>query len=239
MLASTHMWSKVLRFLTGVLMLPLCVAVTWALVDLLTHLPAGRDFISPQTLALLGGYFAWLTLYLCVMRPMHAYVWAHELTHALWGMLFFARIHSIRAKPTGGAVSLSKTNTLIALSPYFFPFYTMVVLLLRWIISFWIPMAPYELIWLFLVGFTWGLHFTFTIQTLLIRQPDIVDNGRIFSLTLIYLLNLAGICLWVVFTTPATFASLGEYLFGRTAQVYTEAWDGGVACWELIHNLWS
>jgi len=230
------MWTRILRFVAGIVMVPLCVAVTWALVDLLNALPAGREFIPPQTLALLGGYFFWLGLYLCVMRPMHAYVWAHELTHALWGLLFLARVHSIRVKPTGGAVSLSKTNTLIALSPYFFPFYTMLVLLLRWIISFWIPMEPYELIWLFLVGFTWGFHFTFTVQTLLIRQPDIVDNGRVFSLTLIYLLNLAGICLWVVCTTPATLTSLGNFLTERTALVYAAVWDQGVTLWKMCRS---
>ncbi len=226
-----HMWPKVLRFLAGIVLLPLCVAVSWSLADLLNSLPPTPELFPPQTLALAGGYFVWLGIYLCVMRPMHAYVWAHELTHALWGLLFLARIHSIRVKPTGGAVSLSKTNTLIALAPYFFPFYTMVVLLLRGILSIWIPMNPYELIWLFLVGFTWGFHFTFTVQTLLIRQPDIVDNGRVFSLTLIYLLNLAGICIWVVCTTPATFADLGGYLASRTAMTYLELWDSLVACW--------
>jgi hypothetical protein len=216
------MWSKVLRLLIGIGMLPLCVAVTLGLIDLLNSLPPTPAFIAPETLALLGGYFIWLGLYLCVMRPMHAYVWAHELTHALWGLLFLAKIHAIRVKPTGGAVSLSKSNTLIALAPYFFPFYTMVVLLLRWIISIWIPMDPYELAWLFLVGFTWGFHFTFTVQTLLIRQPDIVDNGRVFSLTLIYLLNLAGIGLWVVCTTPATCAELGGFLVDRIVQAYLQ-----------------
>ena len=233
------MWSKVLRFMAGILMLPLCVAVSWALVDLLCAIPPTKGIISPQSIALLGGYFAWIGLYLCIVRPMHAYVWAHELTHALWGLLFLARIHSIRAKPTGGAVSLSKTNALIALSPYFFPFYTMVVLLLRWIISLWIPMEPYELLWLFLVGFTWGFHFTFTVQTLMIRQPDIVDNGRVFSLTLIYLLNLAGICLWVVFTTPASVADLGGHLGNRIAMVYAQVWDWLVALWGVCQNLWA
>ena len=233
------MWTKVLRMLTGILMLPLCVAVTQGLADLLCSLPPTKGIVSPESIALIGGYFAWLGVYLCVMRPMHAYVWAHELTHALWGLLFFARIHAIRVKPTGGSVSLSKTNVLIALSPYFFPFYTMVVLVLRWIINFWVPMQPYELIWLALVGFTWGFHFTFTIQTLLVRQPDVVDNGRIFSLTLIYLLNLTGICLWVVFTTPATFASLGGFLADRITVVYVQVWDWLVQLWDLISSLWK
>lgn len=233
------MWSKILRLLTGILMLPLCVAVTWALVDLLCSLPPTRAFIAPETLALLGGYFTWLLLYLCVVRPMHAYVWAHELTHALWGLLFLAKIHSIRVKPTGGAVSLSKTNVLISLAPYFFPFYTMVVLLIRWIIAFWIPMDPYQLVWLFLVGLTWGFHCTFTVQTLLIRQPDIVENGRVFSLALIYLLNLAGICLWVVCTTPATLARLGVFLWDRIQMVYLQIWDWLVLLWEAASRLWQ
>jgi len=230
---------KLLRLLTGMLLLPLCVAVSWALVDLLAGLPLTKGIVSPESIALLGGYFIWLGVYLGIVRPTHAYVWAHELTHALWGLLFGARIHAIRVKPTGGAVALSKTNTLIALAPYFFPFYTMVVLLLRAILSIWIPMAPYELIWLFLVGFTWGFHFTFTVQTLLIHQPDVVDNGRVFSLTLIYLLNLAGICVWVICTTPATFADLGSHLVARTALVYVWTWSGLVALWAMIAQWWK
>jgi hypothetical protein len=225
---------KLLRLLVGILLLPLGVAVTWALVDLLCALPPTRELFTSPTIALLGGYFCWLAMYLCVMRPLHAYVWAHELTHALWGLLFFAKVHSIRVKPTGGAVSLSKTNILIALSPYFFPFYTMLVLLLRWLLSLWLPMEPYQLIWLFLIGFTWGFHFTFTIQTLLIHQPDIVDNGRVFSLALIYLLNLTGIGLWVVCTTEATLAALSDYLTLRTTLVYSAIMDYAVAGYDLL-----
>lgn len=225
---------KLLRLLAGILLLPLCVAVTWALVDQLCALPPTGALFSAPTIALLSGYFAWLAMYLCVMRPLHAYVWAHELTHALWGLLFGARIHAIRVKPTGGAVSLSKTNILIALSPYFFPFYTMVILLLRWVVSCWIPMEPYQWIWLFLVGFTWGFHFTFTLQTLMIRQPDVVENGRVLSLALIYLLNLAGICLWVVCTTEASLAALGHHLAHRSMLVYTGIGDHLVALYEQL-----
>jgi hypothetical protein len=228
---------KLLRLLAGILLLPLGVAVTWALADLLYAIPPTGSLFSAPTIALLAGYFCWLAMYLCVMRPLHAYVWAHELTHALWGLLFGARIHSIRVAPTGGAVSLSKTNLLIALSPYFFPFYTMVILLLRWILSLWIPMDPYQWIWLFLVGFTWGFHFTFTIQTLMIHQPDIVENGRVFSLALIYLLNLAGICLWVVCTTEATLATLSRHLAHRSLAVYLWIGDQLVALFEQLQTL--
>jgi hypothetical protein len=88
-------------------------------------------------------------------------------------------------------------------------------ILVRLVLSIWVPMASWDLLWLFLVGFTWGFHFTFTVHTLTVRQPDIVENGRVFALTLIYLLNILGIGLWVVCTTPATLAD-----FGLTGRVY-------------------
>lgn len=219
------MWRKILRLTFGILLLPLCAAVTGALLDVLRDLPPTPGLASPQTLALTGGYFTWLLLYLTVLRPMRAYIWAHELTHALWGLCFGASIHDIRVHEGGGAVALSKTNVWIALAPYFFPFYTMVVIGIHALLGIWYPMARWEMVWLFLVGLTWGFHFTFTVQTLLVRQPDLIDHGRLFSLALIYLLNLAGIGIWVVCTTPATWGELGGHLLSRAATCYAWVWS--------------
>jgi hypothetical protein len=215
------MIDKILRFVIALALLPLCVAVTLATSDLLRQLPSdAAHLVSPQTASLAGGYLTWLTVYFLLPLPMRAYIWGHELTHALWGLLFGARIHKIDVKAKGGSVLLSKSNTLITLAPYFFPFYTLAVLLLRFAINLATPMQPYELAWLFAVGFTWGFHFTFTIHSLMIRQPDIVQCGRLFSYVLIYLLNLTGIGVWVVGTTPATAGGLSRLLAQRTVQSY-------------------
>jgi hypothetical protein len=214
------MWRKFLRLLWGLLLLPLCAAAAWALVDLLTSLPPTPGLATPPTLAMAGGCLTWLLLYALLPRPMRAYIWAHELTHALWGLLFGARVHAIRVHEGGGAVALSKTNIWIALAPYFFPLYTLVVIAARALLGLWLPLAGWELFWLFLVGLTWGFHATFTIQSLLIRQPDLVEHGRLFSLTLIWLLNLAGIAIWVVCTTPATLSELSGHLARRTMECY-------------------
>jgi hypothetical protein len=217
------MFSRIIRFLIGLVLLPLCVAVTLATSDLLRSLPTDPDWlVSPQTAALAGGYLVWLAVFLLLPLPVRTYIWGHELTHALWGLLFGARIHKIKVQSKGGCVHLSKSNTLITLAPYFFPFYTLLVLLLRAVLGLMTPMHPYELAWLFLVGLTWGFHFTFTVHSLVIRQPDIVVCGRLFSYVLIYLLNLIGIGLWVVSTTPATARELGGLMVDRTVQAYVE-----------------
>ena len=46
----------------------------------------------------------------------------------MWGLLFGARPSDVRVSASGGSVRLSKSNLLITLAPYFFPFYTFVVI---------------------------------------------------------------------------------------------------------------
>jgi hypothetical protein len=120
------------------------------------------------------------------------------LTHALWGILRGAKVKNIRVAKDQGSVTLSKSDFLITLAPYFFPLYTFIVIVAYYIISIFIVMQPYELIWLGLVGFTWGFHFCFTITTMMQTQSDIKECGYLFSYTIIYMLNVFGITLWVV-----------------------------------------
>ena len=212
---------RVFRFMAGVALLPLCVAVTLVLFDLLRGLaPDSGALLSKEAIALFAGYAVWLGMWLILPQPLRAYVMAHELTHALWGLFFGARVRNLRVTSKGGSVCLSKTNLLITLAPYFFPFYTVIVILIHWIIGFFVQPVPFPLLWPFLVGFTWGFHFCFTIQSLLIKQPDIQEYGHLFSYTVIYLFNLGGICLWVVCTTSASSTTLVDSLLLHTPHIY-------------------
>lgn len=88
---------RLLRFLIGVTLLPLCVAVTLALLDTLRSIPDSGLLLSPETTWLLTGYFLWLGMWFFMPQPVRVYVAAHELTHALWGLLFGARVKIGRA----------------------------------------------------------------------------------------------------------------------------------------------
>ena len=211
---------RLLRFLTGVVLMPLCVAVTLALLDVLRRIPSSGSLLSPETAWLLTGYFLWLGLWFFMPRPVRAYVIAHELTHVLWGLLFGARFRDFQASTKGGSVRLSKSNMLITLAPYFFPFYTILVILLRLLADCFVTHVPFPFAWLFLVGFTWGFHVTFTVQSLMTTQPDILEYGRLFSYVVIYLFNLTGVGLWVVCTTPVTLGSFASILAAHTVAVY-------------------
>src|SRR5436190_23144549 len=70
-----------------------------------------------------AGYACVLLVYAFLPKPMRTYVLGHELTHALWALMMGARVSGLKVRKTGGQVKTSKTNWLITLAPYFFPFY--------------------------------------------------------------------------------------------------------------------
>ena len=217
---------RLLRFLTGAALLPLCVSVSLALLDTLRSIQTSRALLSPETAWLLTGYFLWLVMWFFLPQPVRAYVLAHELTHALWGILFGARARNLSVTAKGGSVSLSKSNLLITLAPYFFPLYTVLVILLHLLARCFFNPVPFPLAWLFFVGLTWGFHVTFTVQSLMVTQPDIQLYGRVFSYATIYLFNLAGVGLWVVCTTSATFGTFAAALLAHTVYAYASVFRG-------------
>jgi hypothetical protein len=221
-----------MKLLVGLLLCPWCLAATRTLITLVEAIrPASVQAVPYAGWALLIGFALWVALYFLMPRPVRTYVLAHELTHALWGWLMGARIGKIRVSRKGGSVTLSKTNFLITLAPYFFPFYTMCLVLLLLVASLFFDITPYEAFWLALVGFTWGFHVTFTVSMLMRRQTDITESGRIFSYAFIYLMNVLGICLWIVAAARPTWADFADSLRVECRWVWEQGRDGALALW--------
>lgn len=186
---------KVLRTLTlagcGLLLLPACWGATAAMFDALA---------AAGTVGVLGGSFmaGVLAFFLCwfaLPRPVRVYVLGHELTHALWGMIFGARPSQLRVGKNSGSVSLDKTNVFIVLSPYFFPFYVFVILAAAGLTACFVRPLPCLPAWVFAIGGAWAFHIVFTLQSLAQRQSDIERYGKALSWAVIYLFNIATITL--------------------------------------------
>ena len=182
-------WTK---FLIGLASIPLCVALSmtlWRAMAILAQSPTRLPML--HAFACISGIVIWAIIWLYLPPLTRTYVLGHELTHALWAMLFGGRATGLQVTEGGGSVRVTKNNAWITLSPYFFPLYTFVVALV-WVLSVWIfpPIRPYAPIFLFWIGMTWSFHLTFTLRFLAYNQPDIREHGRLFSYTLIYSLNL-------------------------------------------------
>lgn len=229
---------RFLKFILGLLLLPLCWAATRTLIHVVADLaPEGLDDIPAETWWLLGGFSLWLILYLVLPRPFRTYVLAHELTHAFWGYLMGARVSGLRVAKNGGSVRVSKTNVLITLAPYFFPFYTVCLLMLYGLLSWRYDLTVYTPCWLAAIGFTWSFHLTFTLAVLMQQQPDIEEHGRLFSYAFIYLLNIVGIAIWIVAVTPATLPALGSGLRHESQAAYLAVLHTTQLAWQKFQRL--
>ncbi len=142
-----------------------------------------------------------------------------------------ARVSGLRVGKSGGQIRTSKNNWLITLAPYFFPFYAVL-----FIIAFFLADLVWGLekqIWtlFFLVGLGWSFHISFTLFTLFTaRQPDVTSQGWVFSMVVIFAMNLATMLLSVVILST-------NVSFGDVALIARE--DLGQAYGWVLDKLWS
>src|SRR5208282_6940101 len=149
---------KWIKFIVAFLLLPVCAGAAMALWQVLCA--SGRADVV--WVPLLAGAASWGVVFLLLPKPMWIYVFGHELTHALWTWIFGGQVKKMKVSSEGGHVVLSKSNFIIALAPYFFPFYAVLV-----IAGFAVGHCFWnwadDLVWFFLaVGAAYAFHVTLT-----------------------------------------------------------------------------
>jgi len=176
---------KWIKFLIAVLLLPICAGAARALWVVLR---AGTS-VDTVWIPLLAGVACWIVIFCLMPKPMWIYVFGHELTHALWTWLFGGEVKNIKVTSKGGHVLISKTNFVIALAPYFFPLYAVIVIAVFAIGNLIWNWHDY-LVWFHLaLGAAYAFHVSLTFQVLQTRQSDITAQGYLFSTVVIFLGN--------------------------------------------------
>jgi hypothetical protein len=166
------------------------------------------------------GTLLWLIAFFGLPKPMLLYVFGHELTHAIWTWLMGGRVSQFRISRTGGYVVTDTNNFWISLAPYFFPIYSILVLLLYGGIGVFVDVEPYRRWLLGIVGFTWSFHVTFAIWMLWQGQTDLIEHGTFFSMMVIYLINFSILSLMlVVACRDVTFSYFGKELLQGTTEL--------------------
>ena len=188
-------WSKTI---IAILLLPVCVGAACALCMVLRAAGAADTTWVP----FLAGAGCWLTVYLLLPKPMWIYIFGHELTHALWTWLFGGKVRGFRASTTGGHVVVNKSNFAIALAPYFFPLYAVLVVLV-FLAGHWLWNWRHYLVWFhLLLGAAYAFHVTLTWHILKHSQSDISDQGYLFSAVIIFLGNVAVLLFGIPLLVP-------------------------------------
>lgn len=205
---------RIVYGLIGLLLLPCAVAVTRSLLALMGALRTAPDASLTVPIWAAGlGFTGAIVLLLVLPAPMRTYVLAHELTHALWGALMGSRISGFRVSQTGGYVKLSQNNIWITLAPYFFPLYTVLVMLVYGAVALFVDLRGTAALWFGLIGITLGFHVVCTGYALKQGQADIRVYGRLLSYVLIYLMNLLVVCVLMALVGWVTWGHLVRQLF--------------------------
>ena len=172
--------------LLGILLLPVCLATAQALGKVLFASGAADRVWLPM----LAGAACWVVVFLLLPKPMLIYVFGHELTHAVWTWIFGGKVKRFKAASDGGHVVTTKTNFVIALAPYFFPVYAVLLVLVFFVGDlFWAWRRSYLTWFHLLLGAAYAFHVTLTWEILKTRQSDITSQGRLFSAVVIFLGN--------------------------------------------------
>lgn len=211
-----------LKFLVGLAVFPtalfLLLEAAKSFKLILLHWQATAWFV--------GGMAAYSLLHWLGWKFVQVYVLAHELVHAIAGLLCGYSVKGLpKVGKSGGEVVLNGSNAFVALAPYCVPLYALLLpgiyqlLLLKWP-----QLAVHRDIFTAGIGFFLAFHVLHTFDTLYqTKQSDIsMAGGAVFSYSMITAAN--GIMLLAAFRVlyPDTV---------DTAQSAGSIWDSTLAFW--------
>lgn len=191
---SLSMLSRGVRILLGLLIIPLCGVSAITLFQRVSE----RGFSSRFWHTSEFFYFA-IGIFLCAVWLLsgfgrkvflYLYVLGHELTHVLFIYLSLGKVSDFSVGLDGGYVVTNKSNVLIALSPYFVPFWSIVSYGILFPIHHFAPIPYFREVLFGMLGASWSFHILFTCWMIPRDQPDLKENETFFSLMLIILANI-------------------------------------------------
>jgi len=208
----------------GILLLPLCVGVFQSMSR---AFGAAGDAMSVW-IPMAAGAGCWLIVYLFVPKQTWLYVIGHELTHVVWSWAFGGKLKEFKLGKKGGHVVVTRSNFLVALAPYFFPLYAVLVALVFGAVHhFWREPKAVPIFHL-LLGAAYAFHVTWTIDILRTRQSDIVGQGYLFSAAVVFIGNLLVLIFGVALLSgQPPLSEVAKDLFGYTARAYQWLWEQG------------
>lgn len=187
------------KFLVGLFLVPPAWVLTETFFSIFANETLNQQFWATEEFWFFGlGVLLWLIAFLGLPRPLWIYVFGHELTHVIWVLLHGGKVSAFRITPQGGHILSDRINTTIALAPYFFPIYSLLVIAIYGAANLFWDMTPFRPVLYMLIGATWAFHITFTVWMIPRGQSDLTYGGTFYSLVIIYLLNLLVLSIFLI-----------------------------------------
>jgi len=207
---------RLLRWAVALVLLPLCFITSWTFLIRFSHAAVEQGFWQTEEfwyfMAGILLMIGWFASGLLKSFFLYLYVLGHELTHVVFVLLHLGKVTDFHVSVEGGYITTTKTNLIIALSPYFVPFWSVVAvaiyLPLRIMLGF---SHEWDRLLYALLGLTWAFHMAWTVWMIQRDQPDLKENGTLLSLVIIYLANLLVVVGLLCVAAPSPLRSLADF----------------------------
>jgi hypothetical protein len=185
---------RLLRWSIAMLLLPFCWVTAWTFLARFSRMTnegfwQSREFwyFTIGVVLMVG----WFSSGLFRSFFLYLYVLGHELTHAVFVLMFRGKVTDFHVSATGGYITTNKTNLMIALSPYFVPLWSVVAAVCFALMRLFFDLTPtWNLGFYGVMGVTWTFHIAWTLWMIPRDQPDLKENGTFLSLVVIFFGNL-------------------------------------------------
>lgn len=198
------LYNKAVKFFYALALLPLCFAIF----KTLTYVVTNVDFKDKLVIFFFLGMGVYVIFHILLYKPIKIYILGHELVHILSAYLCGGRVKKMKIGESYGSVNVDKVNTFIALSPYFIPFYSLIVALLWLVVKYLVRLNIPTEIFVFLLGFTIMFHLVLTLYAIYLGQTDFEVSGWFFSIVVIIIVN----CLILIFLFTFIFSSKLKFI---------------------------
>ncbi|MCS7151670.1 MAG: hypothetical protein NZ928_04750 [Endomicrobia bacterium] len=229
------LYNKVVKFLYGVLLLPMCYVLISTLIFVLSKIELSNYLVQ----YFLFGIITYVLIHFFFYKPISIYVFSHELVHVISAYLCGSKIKKVKISTNQGSVNVDKVNTFIALSPYFVPLYSILGTLVWFVVRFLFKLELSVGLLSFFLGFTIAFHIILTIHAIYLGQQDLKISGWLFSTVLIFILNcIILIALFNVMFLNRNDINLTKDFFLRSIILtYKECYKITVELFKIIFNL--
>jgi hypothetical protein len=192
---SAEWLKRLMRWSLALMLLPLCWVTSWTFLSRFSQAAVNQDFwktaefwyFATGALVMVG----WFWSGLLQSFFLYLYVLGHELTHAVFVVIYRGKVTDFHVSTSGGYITTNKTNLIIALSPYFVPFWSVVCAVLYALVRHFAGLSQeWDRLLYAVMGITWTFHMVWTLWMIPRDQPDLKENGTFLSLVVIYLANL-------------------------------------------------
>ena len=222
-----------IRFVLSVILLPLLIVLIYDFFKLF-FLFAGQTNINIVPFWL--GIAMYVLFQVIFFKPMSTYVFGHELTHALAGLLSGAQIKKFKVSRNKGSVTLTKNNIFITLAPYFVPIYPIIIILVYFALAWFMDITKMYSWFLFFSGIALAFYYALTFYAIKVGQEDMIIYGKFFSFIFVCFINI----IMVIFILAWIFPNKIEIndffvkVFNDGINFYKYVFIGVSKCWVLL-----